>query len=59
MVNENEDDVVLPADDNSFQSFKSVCKETEGWTEVYSKKGIIVNIKPQENSNIKLMKVGF
>ena len=50
-------DVVLPADDKSFEHFKELCKEEEKWTEVYNKKGIRVCTKALSNSDIKLMRV--
>lgn len=50
-------DVVLPADDRSFDEFKHLCKEEKGWQEVYSKKSIRVCTKALPNSNIKLMRV--
>lgn len=49
-------DVVLPADDRSFDEFKHLCKEEEGWQEVYGKKGVRVCTKALSNSNIKLMR---
>uniref|UniRef100_H2ZF71 START domain-containing protein 10 n=1 Tax=Ciona savignyi TaxID=51511 RepID=H2ZF71_CIOSA len=52
----NEDDLVLPADDNSFQDFKSMVEEKEGWEVIFNKKNVCVSTRAQTNSNIKLLK---
>ena len=51
------DDVVLPADDNDFAKFKSLCESKEDWQECYSKKNVRVTTRNKANSNIKLLRV--
>ncbi|XP_039264918.1 START domain-containing protein 10-like [Styela clava] len=52
----DDEDLVLPADDKSFEEFKRLCREEDQWMECYNKKGIRVCTKPEGNSNIKLMR---
>lgn len=51
-----DEDLVLPADDKSFDHFKQLCKEEEQWIECYNKKGTRVCTKSMGNSNINLMR---
>lgn len=52
----HDDDFVLPADDNDFQTFRDLCKDGDNWTNCYKKKNITVETKGSSDSNIKLLR---
>ena len=58
-TNGNYDDMVLPADDNDFQTFRDLCKDTDGWAICYKNKNVTVETKANSDSNVKLLRVSF
>jgi len=59
MAVSNGDDAVLPADDESFSSFKKMCENNKDWSVCYDKKNVTVSTQQASNSNIKILKVSL
>ena len=54
-----DNNTVLPADDEAFECFKKTCLSNQNWVESYKKKDLRVSTKAHANSNIKLLKVSY
>ena len=45
------------AEDSDFQELRILCRNHDGWDQVYSKNGITVWTKSNENTSFKMIKV--